>query len=71
MLHRNSLVLILFALYGCGTVANQAQSSAKEVSLKSAFQKDFLIGTALNAAQFQEKDPSVFFYFYPSSPFIF
>jgi endo-1,4-beta-xylanase len=59
MLYRNNLVFILFALYSCGTATNQAQSSAKEVSLKSAFQKDFLIGTALNAAQFQEKDPSV------------
>jgi endo-1,4-beta-xylanase len=59
MLHRNSFVLLLFTLYGCGSVTSQTEQSAKEVSLKSAFQKDFLIGTALNAAQFQEKDPSV------------
>jgi endo-1,4-beta-xylanase len=53
------LYAYLLALYGCGTVANKIQSETKDVSLKSAFKNDFLIGTALGADQFQEKDPSV------------
>ncbi len=53
------LMLIVLVLYGCGSTANQNQSSAIEVSLKSTFKNDFQMGTALNVSQFQEKDPSV------------
>ena len=36
----------------------QSESAAREMpSLKATFQDDFLIGTALNAGQIQEKDP--------------
>lgn len=57
---KNLFILILFAaFYGCNTVATKTQSVVKEASLKAAFKNDFLIGTALGAEQFQEKDPLV------------
>jgi endo-1,4-beta-xylanase len=57
---KNLLILTIFAaIYGCDSVATKTPSVAKEASLKAAFKNDFLIGTALGADQFQEKDPSV------------
>jgi endo-1,4-beta-xylanase len=56
---KNIFFLLLCAVYGCSSVANKSESVAKETSLKVAFKNDFLIGTALSAEQFQEKDPSV------------
>jgi endo-1,4-beta-xylanase len=61
MLKSKILVFLILsaAIYGCNTVSTQTKSVSKVVSLKDAFKNDFLIGTALGADQFQEKDPSV------------
>jgi len=51
----NRLVLIFICLlnFGCATAQ---KSNSKTASLKETFKKDFLIGTALNNRQIEEKD---------------
>ena len=45
---------ILASFAYCSTTKN---TTTNAVSLKDAYKNDFLIGTALNTAQIEEKDP--------------
>ncbi|MDO9376321.1 MAG: endo-1,4-beta-xylanase [Ferruginibacter sp.] len=48
---------IITAMLSCCIYSfSQAQTTATNTSLKQAYQKDFLIGTALNTAQIEKKD---------------
>ena len=51
MIKKFSTILLFPAILSAGCAAAQTPS------LKEAFQKDFLIGTAINAQQIEEKDP--------------
>ncbi len=55
--NRNSFILIAFSSLLIASACTSSQKlNAQNNSLKSAYKKDFLIGTALNAAQIEEKD---------------
>ncbi|MBL7740805.1 MAG: endo-1,4-beta-xylanase [Chitinophagaceae bacterium] len=50
-------VSVCLALAGCSN-SKKAISSSEIPSLKETFQKDFIIGTALNGQQIEEKEPN-------------
>lgn len=52
-----SLVIIISGLIWSGCAYGQKRVSSA-ASLKETFKNDFLIGTALNAAQIEEKEPN-------------
>ena len=52
-----ALVCLTFLFYNF-SVSNLRSNSKDIASLKDAFKKDFGIGTALNTAQIEEKDPA-------------
>ena len=51
------IILVMPVLYsGCNS-SSKTVTSSNPISLKDAFKNDFLIGTALDTAQIEEKDP--------------
>jgi endo-1,4-beta-xylanase len=50
--------LLSLLLIGCAN-SQSGKGSEQDYSLKKAFEKDFLIGTALNNEQIEERDPNV------------
>ncbi|MBO9659138.1 MAG: 1,4-beta-xylanase, partial [Chitinophagaceae bacterium] len=53
-----SLIALALGVLFTGCFNAQKSSSSRQVaSLKDRFKDDFLIGTALNAQQIEEKDP--------------
>ncbi len=59
--NRNSFILIAFSSLLIASACTSSQKlNAQNNSLKSAYKKDFLIGTALNAAQIEEKDAAAY-----------
>ena len=53
----NFLLLVTTAISLCFTGCKSSQKLSSTVSLKSAYKDDFLIGTAFNAGQIEEKEP--------------
>ena len=54
------LTIITISLLMAGSLGAQTSNSSSNIpSLKETFKNDFLIGTALNAQQIEEKDPKV------------
>ncbi len=56
MMKKNLFIALIFVLFIC---SNFITKNKANTSLKDAFKKDFLIGTALNNFQIEEKDPTV------------
>ncbi|GGD52640.1 beta-xylanase [Emticicia aquatilis] len=53
---KNLVIALVFVVFICSNFITRNKASN---SLKDAFKKDFLIGTALNNLQIEEKDPTV------------
>jgi endo-1,4-beta-xylanase len=51
-----AIVVTGLLLINCSNTKNPATTASTALSLKETFKKDFLIGTALNAEQIEEKD---------------
>lgn len=53
---KSILLAIAFAIFSTSACSYSQTKTAKPTSLKDIFKKDFLIGTAINNAQIEEKD---------------
>src|SRR4030095_5955436 len=51
-------IAVSVLLFGCTSSKKTTESSLAANSLKEAYKNDFLIGTALNAQQIEEKEPN-------------